>query len=170
ALPLQGDAQVMEGLGKVGLEAEGLLIARHRLVEPALLPEGMTQVELDVGEVGLEPQRLLEVRHRLAQPPRPRQGDPQVSVPLGLVRPEPEGLVRIGANSLTVGLLRPVRVSGLMIPLADRWRFSKVRHGFPSYHFCISERVEEGSSPSPGGSRTLPSRTHFEGRGKARSW
>jgi hypothetical protein len=41
-------------------------------------------------------------------------------MPFRLVRPEPDGLVRIGANSVTVGLLRPVKVSGLMIPLTDR--------------------------------------------------
>src|SRR5208337_1026826 len=138
--------------------------AGHGLVEPALLPEGMTQAELDVGEVGLEPQRLLEARHRLDQVPLPRQCDPQVFVPLGLVRPEPEGLlkvrccltelaqhqagrtearerigiVRIGAKNLTVDLLRLMRVTGLMIPPADRQRFSKLRHGPPSYHRILS--------------------------------
>ena len=48
------------------------------------------------------------------------------------------GIVRIGAKSLTVDLLRLVRVTGLMIPPADRQRFSKLRHGPPSYHRILS--------------------------------
>ena len=164
ALPRQGNAQVVVGLGRVGLEAEGLLIVRDGLVEPALLPEGITQIELDVGEVRFESQRLLEARHRLDQVPLPRQCDPQVFVPLGLVRPEPEGLLKVRCRLTELAQHqagrtearrahrhcqdrreeldgRPaalMRVTGLMIPPADRQRFSKLRHGPPSYHRILS--------------------------------
>ena len=80
-----------------------------------------------------EPEGLLKVRCRLTELAQHQAGRTEARERLGIVR--------IGAKSLTVDLLRLVKVAGLMIPPAARQRCSKLRHGPPSYHRILSYNI-----------------------------
>ena len=66
------------GIGKVGLEADGLLVARHGLGEPVLLFQDAPQVVVGIGIVGLEADGPLKTGRGLVELVLPRQHDAQV--------------------------------------------------------------------------------------------
>ena len=66
------------GLGVVGLEAQGLPIAGHRLVEPALPGQDVAQVVVGFGIVGLEAEGLPIAGHGLVQLALLVQGIPRL--------------------------------------------------------------------------------------------
>ena len=55
------------GLGVVGLEPDRLAVFGDRLVELALVAQGVAEVEVGLGVVGLEPDRLAVFGDRLVE-------------------------------------------------------------------------------------------------------
>ena len=56
------------GLGVVGLDFQGLLVMRDRLVDPSAARQSDAEVVVGLGVVGLDFQGLLVMRHRLVDP------------------------------------------------------------------------------------------------------
>ena len=65
----QGDAEVVVGLGVVGLEPDRRAVFGDRLVQLPLVSQGVAEVVVGLGVVGLEPDRLAEFGDRLVQLP-----------------------------------------------------------------------------------------------------
>jgi hypothetical protein len=53
--------QVAMGLGEFGGEAEGLLVVADRLLQPALVIQGVAEVDVGLGVLGVEAEGLLVV-------------------------------------------------------------------------------------------------------------
>ena len=84
-LPLvaQGVAEVVVGLGVVGLEPERRAVLGDRLVQLPLIAQGNAEVVVGLGEVGLEADRLAVLGDRLVQLPLAAQGAAEVGVGRG---------------------------------------------------------------------------------------
>ena len=78
--------------GKIGLDAESLPAARHRVVQPALLVQGIAQVAVCLGVIGLDGESFPVARDRLVQPALLVQGIAQVAVIGGIDRIFLDGL------------------------------------------------------------------------------
>ena len=110
ALLGETSAQVVVGLGVVGLEPQRRAVFGDRLVELPLARPGVAEVVVGLGVVGLEPQRLRGIR-RSPRPACPAaQGDAQVVVGLGVVGLEPQRFAVLGDRLVQLPL-RPRRAS-----------------------------------------------------------
>ena len=74
----QSNAQVLMGLGGVGLDFQGLLEMGRRLVQSAATRQSDAQIEMGLGGVGLDFQGLLEVVDCLVDPSRLARATPRL--------------------------------------------------------------------------------------------
>src|SRR5262249_53507170 len=114
-----------------------LLVARRRLVEPALPLQDQGQAVAGLIRVGVEADGLLGVCRRLVEPAPPRP-----------VLAATQQLFGIVSNGETDGRLRPIRDGGPKIPPDDRQRISKLCHGPPSYHRILIDENKRYESTS----------------------
>ena len=135
ALLAEDVAQIVVSLEMPRLQSQGLPVRRHRVVEPAQVPQGVGQVVMDLGRVGHVGGGRAEFLDRLLRPPQAAEGIAPVVLRVAragveLHRPLEANdrlveLLELGAGDTQLVVERGIAATkrgGLLQPLGGRWR------------------------------------------------
>jgi hypothetical protein len=153
ALVIVGIAPVVERLGVIGVEPDGLVVVPNGAVGLALVIVGIAPVVERLGVIGVEPDGLVEVLNGTVGLALTIVGSAPVEEGLGEIRVEPDGLVEVlnGAVGLgpwrkAMGRFRSTPESGCEIDPVERVGFVAKGHKPP---LALQKRLAELSSRFP---------------------
>ena len=100
ALVSEGIAEIVVGLGVIGLQFQSFVVVAHRLRHLVLQLEGSSEVVVGLGVVGLQAKGLAVVSHRVGDVVLQLEGGSEVVVGFGVVRLIANGLAKAGHGLL----------------------------------------------------------------------